>query len=51
MKTTYCVTCADSDQKLPGNYNRVAHQLQVAAAAGRPSSDARRQWVRAATQC
>lgn len=51
MTTTHCATCADSEQKLPGNYDRVVHRLQRAASVGKPHTDARRQWVRSATQC
>lgn len=51
MTTKRCVTCAESEHELPGNYDRVAHRLQLAATLGRPRTDARRQWVRAATRC
>lgn len=47
MKTS----CAEAEQKLPGNYDHVVHRLHATASIGRPRTEARRQWVRAATQC
>jgi hypothetical protein len=49
MKTQTCLSAEPRDGH--GDYQRAVHLLRAAATCDAGQSDARRQWIRAATQC